>query len=150
MITYTSECINFRYPCRYIKHKGIYNFGVIACLLIPQNIMEVMGFIAVLVNCALIGLSGQVHRLLPDMTAIQTVLLIVALEVSHHYKCSTIFFSQLFPVDHLGSKSPNMTWFLPSSTHTNSNITLNLVYNHLLLVFLLHPLTRFLSHLISY
>lgn len=45
-----------------------------------QNIMEVMGFIAVLVNCALIGLSGQVHRLLPDMTAIQTVLLIVALE----------------------------------------------------------------------
>lgn len=45
--------------------------------------MEVMGFIAVLVNCALIGLSGQVHRLLPDMTAIQTVLLIVALEVSH-------------------------------------------------------------------
>ena len=46
-----------------------------------QNIMEVMGFIAVLVNCALIGLSGQVHRLLPDMTAIQTVLLIVALEV---------------------------------------------------------------------
>lgn len=43
--------------------------------------MEVMGFIAVLVNCALIGLSGQVHRLFPDMTAIQKVLLIVALEV---------------------------------------------------------------------
>lgn len=47
-----------------------------------KNIMEVMGFIAVLVNCALIGLSGQVHRLLPNMTSIQTVLLIVALEVS--------------------------------------------------------------------
>lgn len=45
--------------------------------------MELMGFIAILVNCALIGLSGQVHRLLPDMNAIQTVLLIVALEVSH-------------------------------------------------------------------
>jgi len=45
--------------------------------------MELMGFIAILVNCALIGLSGQVHRLLPDMNAIQTVLLIVALEVNH-------------------------------------------------------------------
>jgi len=45
-----------------------------------------MGFIAVLVNCALIGLSGQVHRLLPDMTAIQTVLLIVALEVCLNFK----------------------------------------------------------------
>lgn len=43
-----------------------------------------MGFIAVLVNCALIGLSGQVHRMLPDMTAIQTVLLIVTLEVSSY------------------------------------------------------------------
>lgn len=44
--------------------------------------MEVMGFIAVLVNCALIGLSGQVHRMFPDMSKTQTVLLIVALEVS--------------------------------------------------------------------
>lgn len=57
--------------------------------------MEVMGFIAVLVNCALIGLSEQVNRLLPDMTAIQTVLLIVALEVCQsfdmtfcHYFCA--------------------------------------------------------------
>lgn len=51
--------------------------------------MEVMGFIAVLVNCALIGLSGEVHRLLPNMTAIQTVLLIVALEVNHIYNYTT-------------------------------------------------------------
>lgn len=40
-----------------------------------------MGYMAVLVNCALIGLSGQVHRMFPDMTATQTILLIVALEV---------------------------------------------------------------------
>ncbi|XP_037302884.1 anoctamin-8-like, partial [Manduca sexta] len=36
--------------------------------------------VAVLVNCALIGLSGPVHRLLPDATPAQTVLVIVALE----------------------------------------------------------------------
>lgn len=57
--------------------------------------MEVMGFIAILVNCALIGLSGQVHRLLPDMTAIQTVLLIVALEVNYIY-IIIIFFRECF------------------------------------------------------
>lgn len=44
--------------------------------------MEVMGLIAILVNCALIGLSGQVHRMFPDMSKTQTILLIVALEVS--------------------------------------------------------------------
>lgn len=46
-----------------------------------QNCMEYMSIVAVLVNCALIGLSGQVHRMFPDMTATQTILLIVALEV---------------------------------------------------------------------
>lgn len=40
-----------------------------------------MGLIAVLVNCALIGLSGQVHRMFPEMSTTQTILLIVALEV---------------------------------------------------------------------
>lgn len=45
-----------------------------------QNAMDVMGFIAVLVNCALIGLSGQVHRMFPEMSTTQTILLIVALE----------------------------------------------------------------------
>lgn len=45
-----------------------------------QNAMDMMGFIAVLVNCALIGLSGQVHRMFPEMSTTQTILLIVALE----------------------------------------------------------------------
>ncbi|XP_063222140.1 anoctamin-8 [Bacillus rossius redtenbacheri] len=45
-----------------------------------QNAMEVMNLIAVLVNCALIGLSGQVHRMFPEMSTTQTILLIVALE----------------------------------------------------------------------
>jgi hypothetical protein len=48
-----------------------------------QNAMEVMCMIAVLVNCALIGLSGQVHRMFPEMSTTQTILLIVALEVRH-------------------------------------------------------------------
>jgi len=45
--------------------------------------MEVMCLIAVLVNCALIGLSGQVHRMFPEMSTTQTILLIVALEVRY-------------------------------------------------------------------
>ncbi|XP_039276146.1 anoctamin-8 [Nilaparvata lugens] len=45
-----------------------------------QNAMDVMGLIAVLVNCALIGLSGQVHRMFPEMSTTQNILLIVALE----------------------------------------------------------------------
>lgn len=46
-----------------------------------QHAMEAMVAVAVLVNCALIGLSGPVHRLLPDATPAQTILVIVALEV---------------------------------------------------------------------
>ncbi|KAG7189856.1 hypothetical protein KM043_017506 [Ampulex compressa] len=45
-----------------------------------QNAMETMGLVAILVNCALIGLSGQVQRTFPEMSATQTILLIVALE----------------------------------------------------------------------
>jgi anoctamin-8 len=44
--------------------------------------MEAMGVIGVMVNCALIGLSGQVDRMFPDITATQTIILIAALEVS--------------------------------------------------------------------
>ncbi|XP_037877100.1 anoctamin-8 isoform X2 [Bombyx mori] len=45
-----------------------------------QNAMEAIVAVAVLVNCALIGLSGPVHRLLPDATPAQTILIIVGLE----------------------------------------------------------------------
>ncbi|XP_045506984.1 anoctamin-8-like [Colias croceus] len=45
-----------------------------------QHAMEAMVAVSVLVNCALIGLSGPAHRLLPDATPAQTVLLVVALE----------------------------------------------------------------------
>merc|ERR1719232_1545059 len=45
-----------------------------------QTAMEIMGVIGVIVNCALIGLSGPVHRMFPDMTPAQTVILIIVLE----------------------------------------------------------------------
>lgn len=45
-----------------------------------QNALSVLSLAAVIVNCALIGLSGQVSRLWPGLTSTQTIVLIVALE----------------------------------------------------------------------
>ncbi|XP_037079887.1 anoctamin-8-like [Pollicipes pollicipes] len=45
-----------------------------------QDAMEVMGVVGVIVNCALIGMSGPVHRLFPDISTTQTVLLVIVLE----------------------------------------------------------------------
>lgn len=45
-----------------------------------QSAVSFLSLAAVMVNCALIGLSGQVSRLWPGLTAAQTILLIVALE----------------------------------------------------------------------
>lgn len=45
-----------------------------------QNALSFLSLAAVVVNCALIGMSGQVSRLWPGLTPIQTVILIVALE----------------------------------------------------------------------
>ena len=43
--------------------------------------MELMGLVGVIVNVALIGLSGQVDRIFPNITTNQTILLIILLEV---------------------------------------------------------------------
>lgn len=45
-----------------------------------QNALSVLGYLAVIVNCALIGMSGQVSRLWPGLTSTQTILCIVVLE----------------------------------------------------------------------
>ncbi|XP_063887556.1 anoctamin-8-like isoform X4 [Scylla paramamosain] len=45
-----------------------------------QDAMELMGVVGIMVNCILIGLSGQVHRMFPHMSTAQTILLIVVLE----------------------------------------------------------------------
>ena len=44
--------------------------------------MELMGIVGIIVNCALIGQSGQVHRMFPNITSTQTIILVVILEVS--------------------------------------------------------------------
>ena len=48
---------------------------------LSQDAMEFLGLLGIIVNCMLIGQSGQVHRMFPDMTRTQTVLLIIVLEV---------------------------------------------------------------------
>ena len=60
-----------------------------------------MGIVGVIVNCALIGQSGQVHRMFPNITGTQTILLIIILEVRFIYHCivecchesNTLYFS---------------------------------------------------------
>lgn len=67
-----------------------------------QNALGVLGLAAVIVNCALIGLSGQVSRLWPGLTQTQTVVLIVALEV----KINCFRRSRKFPA----GKLPNFSF----------------------------------------
>ncbi|CAL4077774.1 unnamed protein product, partial [Meganyctiphanes norvegica] len=45
-----------------------------------QDAMELMGVVGIVVNCMLIGMSGQVHRMFPEMSTTQTILLIIVLE----------------------------------------------------------------------
>ena len=44
-------------------------------IILIKIMLQVMGFIAVMVNCGLIGLSGPVHRIFPNITGAQTVIL---------------------------------------------------------------------------
>ena len=44
-----------------------------------------MGIVGIIVNCALIGQSGQVHRMFPNITSTQTIILVVILEVVYQY-----------------------------------------------------------------
>ncbi|XP_018328855.1 anoctamin-8 [Agrilus planipennis] len=74
LIEIRSDAFKLVYVCQRPFGQRVSNIGT------WHNCMEYMSIIAVLVNCALIGLSGQVHRMFPDMTATQTILLIVCLE----------------------------------------------------------------------
>ncbi|CAH1111241.1 unnamed protein product [Psylliodes chrysocephalus] len=74
LIEIRSDAFKLAYVCQRPFGQRVPNIGT------WQNCMEHMSIMAVLVNCALIGLSGQVHRMFSDMTATQTILLIVALE----------------------------------------------------------------------
>lgn len=74
LIEIRSDAFKLGYICQRPFGQRVPNIGT------WLNCIEYMGYMAVIVNCALIGLSGQVHRMFPDMTATQTVLLIVVLE----------------------------------------------------------------------
>ncbi|XP_064619768.1 anoctamin-8-like isoform X2 [Lineus longissimus] len=57
-----------------------------------QDMLELMGVIAVIVNCALVGMSGQVHRLFPNMGPTETIVFIVVLEhIILAFKCSIAY-----------------------------------------------------------
>lgn len=46
-----------------------------------QDALRVMGLLAVIVNSALIGVSGQMTRMTPDLDSTSRILVILVLEV---------------------------------------------------------------------
>ena len=62
-------------------------------VLVPQTAMELMGVVGIIVNCALIGQSGIIHRMFPNITGTQTIILIIVLEVG---KISAKILAQIF------------------------------------------------------
>ena len=54
---------------------------------------EALGVIAVITNCALIGMAAKSAHWLPDMTPVNAVLLFVAIEV----RITLVFFFLSFP-----------------------------------------------------
>ena len=65
---------------RYVQNS---NVRQIIIQFFVQTAMELMGIVGIIVNCALIGQSGQVHRMFPNITSTQTIILVVILEVSY-------------------------------------------------------------------
>ena len=53
---------------------------------ILQHCLGVMGFIAVIVNVALIGVSGQVEKVAPNLDSSYIFFIIVSIEVSQRYQ----------------------------------------------------------------
>lgn len=76
---FTIECL-FVFLKITNRHSQLYIFIPFTSLYL-QDAMEVMGVIAVIVNCALIGMSGQVQRMFPNLSTQGTIILIVILEV---------------------------------------------------------------------
>ena len=47
-----------------------------------QDALEIMSVIAIMVNCALIGMSGLADRIFPEMSMVGRIVFIVGLEVT--------------------------------------------------------------------
>ena len=65
----------------------------------PQDVLQVMVVIAVIVNSALIGMGDLVHRIVPGLSDTLTVILIVVVEVSEcvsssTYSCLCVYYSE--------------------------------------------------------
>lgn len=50
-----------------------------------QDVLEAMVLVAVMVNAALIGMSGVMDRLVPGLSDVSMVLLLVSVEVRLHH-----------------------------------------------------------------
>ena len=53
--------------------------------IILQDALELMSVIAVMVNCALVGISGLSDRLFPELTLAERIVFIVILEVNSNF-----------------------------------------------------------------
>ena len=54
-------------------------------LLFPQAAFEALGIVAVITNCALIGMAAKSAHWLPEMTTVNAILMFVAIEVSRRF-----------------------------------------------------------------
>ena len=69
MIFHIFTCINLKVSCQFVAHSF-------------QAAFEALGVVAVITNCALIGLAAKSADWLPEMTPVNAVLMFVAIEVS--------------------------------------------------------------------
>ena len=86
------------------------------CLLFKsKSTVQVMGFIAVLVNCGLIGLSGPVHRIFPNITGNQTVISLHCDQLDKHKTWG--------PLDYQYNLSQDIRgWYAAIDQNNNDNI----------------------------
>lgn len=63
-----------------------------------QTVFEIMGYMAIMTNCSLIGLYAYKAELLPNTNHTHIILLVVALEVSHSITIPAKCFFELISV----------------------------------------------------
>ncbi|KAK7066480.1 Anoctamin-8 [Halocaridina rubra] len=82
-----------------------------------QDAMELMGVLGIMVNCMLIGLSGQVHRMFPEMSTVHTILLIIVLEVNRIKPVFCPILGQISTLQHI-RQHPSIQSHMPTTQHT--------------------------------
>lgn len=69
--------------------------------------MILMGYAAVMVNIALLGVSGAVHNLFPDLSPTELIILLIAIEVSFFQLNSEICHLDLLVILSSGNSQGN-------------------------------------------